>query len=244
MTDPLSLRISRRVERVVRGVWRNFGIDSLTGQHIHPREDLVRLGSDYGGWIVPHTLLDRNSVCYCAGAGEDITFDLALAERFGCEIHVFDPTPRAVAHVERVAAGNPLIHFHPVGLWDCEATLKFYAPANPAHVSHSVLNLQHTDTYFEARCRSLADLMQRNGHDCLDLLKIDIEGAEYRVLQSMLEKRIRPRILCVEFDEAVQRVTRAIRARVKRSVGSLLDSGYTLVAQEGRANYMFGLRDQ
>jgi hypothetical protein len=40
MTDPLSLRISRRVERVVRGVWRNFSIDSLTGQHIHPREDL------------------------------------------------------------------------------------------------------------------------------------------------------------------------------------------------------------
>lgn len=157
--------------------------------HIHPREDLVRLGSDYGGWIVPYTLLDRSSVCYCAGAGEDITFDLALAERFGCEIHVFDPTPRAVAHVERVAVDNPLIHFHPVGLWDCEATLK------------------------------------------------------YRVLQSMLEKRIRPRILCVEFDEAVQRVTRAIRARVKQSVESLLDSGYTLVAQEGRANSMFGLRE-
>jgi FkbM family methyltransferase len=242
MTDPLSRRISRRIESVVRGAWRNLGVDSLTGQHIHSRQDLVRLGTDYGGWIVPSTLLDRNSVCYCAGAGEDITFDLALAERFGCEVHVFDPTPRAIAHVERVAEGNRLIHFQPVGLWDCEAVLKFYAPANPAHVSHSVLNLQNTDTYFEARCCSLAELMQRNGHDRLDLLKIDIEGAEYRVLQSMLTCRIHPRILCIEFDEAVRPVTRDIRARVKQSIGSLLDVGYTLVAQEGRANYVFVLQ--
>jgi FkbM family methyltransferase len=241
MSEPLSQRISRRVDRVVRRVWRTVGIDSLTRQHLHPRKDLVRLGSDYGGWIVPSTPLERNSVCYCAWAGEDITFDLALTERFGCQVHIFDPTPRAIAHVERVAAGNPLIHFDPLGLWNCEATLKFYAPANPAHVSHSVLNLQHTDTYFEAHCCSLADLMKRNGHDRLDLLKIDIEGAEYRVLQSMLESRIHPGILCVEFDEAVHSVTRAVRARVTQSVRSLLDSGYALVEQEGRANYLFVL---
>jgi FkbM family methyltransferase len=242
MTDPLTLRISRRVERVYRGAWRNFGIDSLTGRHIHPREDLLRLGSDYGGWTVPATLLDGNSVCYCAGAGEDITFDLALAQRYGCEVYVFDPTPRAIAHVQRVAAGNPRIHFQPVGLWDREETLKFYAPANPAHVSHSVVNLQRTDTYFEARCCSLSDLMRHNGHDRLDLLKIDIEGAEYRVLQSLLANRIQARILCVEFDEAVRPLTRASRARITESVDSLLDSGYMLVAQEGRSNYLFVMR--
>ncbi|HEY4367681.1 MAG TPA: FkbM family methyltransferase [Steroidobacteraceae bacterium] len=239
MGDPLSLRLSRRVECVVRGAWRNFGIDSLTGRHIYLREDLLRLGSDYGGWIIPATLIERGSVCYCAGAGEDITFDLALVERFGCDVHIFDPTPRAIAHVKRVAAAVPQIHLHPVGLWDREETLKFYAPANPAHVSHSVLNLQHTDAYFEARCCSLPDLMRSNGHDHLDLLKIDIEGAEYRVLQSLLANRIYVRVLCVEYDEAVHPVTRASRARIVESVASLLDHGYQLVAQEGRSNYSF-----
>jgi len=239
MADPLSLRLSRRVERVVRSTWRSFGIDALTGEHIHPRADLVRLGSDYGGWIVPAALLNRDSVCYCAGAGEDITFDLELVKRFGCQVHIFDPTPRAIAHVERVAAGVPQIHFHPVGLWDCDATLKFYAPANPAHVSHSILNLQHTDTYFEAHCRSLPDLMHELGHRRLDLLKIDIEGAEYRVLESLFANQVDVRVLCVEFDEAVHQITSESRTRIVEAVKSVRAHGYELVAQEGRSNYSF-----
>lgn len=42
------------------------------------RDDLVRLGSDYGGWWVPAGDVKPDVVAYCAGAGEDITFDLAL----------------------------------------------------------------------------------------------------------------------------------------------------------------------
>lgn len=42
----------------------------------------MRLGSKYGGWIVPATLVRPDSVCYCVGVGEDISFDLALIERW------------------------------------------------------------------------------------------------------------------------------------------------------------------
>jgi hypothetical protein len=38
----------------------------------------ILCGSDYGGWWVPTADVKPDVVAYCAGAGEDITFDLAL----------------------------------------------------------------------------------------------------------------------------------------------------------------------
>lgn len=63
---------------------------------------LVRLGTEYGGWTV---LADGDLFGHYAilcGAGEDISFDIALSERFGCEVIIVDPTPRAVSYFERM----------------------------------------------------------------------------------------------------------------------------------------------
>jgi hypothetical protein len=60
---------------------------------------LVRLGTTYGGWIIPVDAgLTADSICYSAGAGEDISFDCALVERFHCQVRVIDPTPRVIQH--------------------------------------------------------------------------------------------------------------------------------------------------
>ncbi len=58
----------------------------------------TRLGSEYGGWNIPSNFLTSNSVCYLAGAGLDISFDLEVASQFKSEVHIFDPTPRAYEH--------------------------------------------------------------------------------------------------------------------------------------------------
>lgn len=166
-----------------------------------PPRSLERIGSDYGGWIVDPSRLGPNSVCYCAGVGEDISFDLGLIERFGCVVHAFDPTPRAIEHAGRVAGRALRYRFFPLGLWSTDETLRFYAPKDPRHVSHSIVNLQSTDTYFEAPCRRLSHIMKDLGHARLDLLKLDIEGAEWAVLDSMLEDRVDVGMLCVEFDQ-------------------------------------------
>jgi len=81
-----------------------------TGAH----EDLVRLGSRYGGWWVPKSVLTPAAVAYCAGAGEDITFDLALLEH-GLRVTTFDPTPRAVSYVTSLGIADGRFRFAPVG---------------------------------------------------------------------------------------------------------------------------------
>ena len=186
--------------------------------------DVVRLGTRYGGWVIPRGLLASDAICYCAGAGEDVSFDLGLIEQYGCHVHVFDPTPRAIAHVhslrESLRVGIPVavnndpretyrtrcdlveekLHFHAYGLYGHNQHLRFYSPQDPGDVSHSVENLQGTDRYFEAECRTVSSIMRELGHPRLDLLKLDIEGAELSVLKSMMRAGVRPRILCVEFD--------------------------------------------
>jgi FkbM family methyltransferase len=192
------------------------------------RSDLERLGSIYGGWVVPVSLLSRSSICYSIGVGEDISFDVALIERFDCKVFAFDPTPRAIEYARRRATGLSGFQFYPWGVWSRDARLRFYAPSDPRHVSHSAVNLYATSTFFEAECRSLASLMREFGHSQLDLLKLDIEGAEYEVLRNIIvEEKIPITVIAVEFHEPspLRRVLAAVR--------ELGRAGYELVSVDG-----------
>lgn len=190
------------------------------------RQDLIRLGTQYGGWWVPSSLLDSRSICYCAGVGTDISFDLGLIARFDCSVWAFDPTPRSVAWVGSQDHLDPRFTFLPVGLAAQDSSFRFYAPRDSSWVSHSLTNLQKTDSYFDAPCNSLATLLDTLGHSHIDLLKLDIEGAEHMVLESMLSDFILPKVLCVEFDQPEPlRVTRKTVRRLKAN-------GYALVNVE------------
>lgn len=244
------------------------GAAQWTGQgapllgYVDPRallrpEQLLRLGTDYGGWLVPlDSGLERESLCYLAGAGEDISFDCALAARFHCSVTIIDPTPRAIRHFEdlrnAVGQGQPFpinnraeefydidaadfarITFLPVGLGERDAALKFYLPKNAAHVSCSSVNLQKTEQYFEADCFRLTTLMTRRGDRLPDLLKMDIEGAEYGVIRDLLDSNALPRILLVEFDEVHTPLDRDADRRIAQHIRRLIEAGMRCIAIEG-----------
>ena len=213
--------------------------DRITGQKVKTRNDLEKIGSDYGGWVVPANLLNADSICYCVGCGEDISFDIGAIDRFGCDIFAFDPTPRAIEYVKRVAGNISQYHFFEIGLWDKQDELEFYVPRNSDHVSHSLLNLQKTDDYIRVPVNRLVNVMKDLGHDRLDLIKLDIEGAEYKVIESILEDEIEIAIICVEYDEYFNPLDRDFKTRIKNSIASLLANGYTLVCAQGNGNYTF-----
>jgi FkbM family methyltransferase len=165
--------------------------------------ELKKIGSAYGGWIIPIGLINANSICYSVGAGEDISFDIALANHSRCKVYIFDPTPRSKLHFQKVVEAAMLgqslsynnnewydltietpayLHFFETGLWYKKDKVKFFAPKEDEHVSHSISNLQKTNTYFEAQVERLSSIMRANNHSSIDLLKIDIEGAEFDVI--------------------------------------------------------------
>ena len=201
--------------RRVKAKLRSTAIQRLI--RVETRADLIRLGDAYGGWWVPADLLDADSICYLAGVGEDVSFDLSLIATKGCHVWAMDPTPRAIDFARRVS--EPRFHFLPEGLWSEDVDLRFYEPQNPLHVSHSVVNAQGTDTFFVAHCRSVRSFMEELGHEQLDLLKLDIEGAEVEVLNDLMMNGPLPRILCVEFDAPEPFWRTLDRVRQLRSLG-------------------------
>ena len=225
-----------------------------------PVESLVpveRIGSAYGGWIIPENWLGSDAICYLVGAGEDISFDLGVADQYHCPVHIFDPTPRSVTHFEGLirnlkqgvltrcstsatgfypeypASLADRLHFHPYGIWNEDTSLRFFAPKNESNVSHSLVNLQQSDRFIEVPVRRLSGVMQELGHTKIDLLKIDIEGAEYQVIQSLLDDKIKVDILCIEFDEsAANHLDTHYLKRIEGSLKALISAGFHVVAKE------------
>jgi FkbM family methyltransferase len=191
------------------------------------RDDLVLIGSDYGGWAIPAGPIESSWVCYSGGVGKDISFDMGFIERFGCTVHAFDPTPSSVEYVKEAAAGEERFRFHPWGLWSADETLRFYEP-DYSDSNFSIVNLHGTEGYFEADCKTLPTIMRELGHERVDLLKLDIEGAEYEVLESVIGGAVAPTVLCVEF----HKVDGSIGAMVD-SVRRLRDAGYPAVCVNG-----------
>jgi FkbM family methyltransferase len=189
------------------------------------RPDLVEVGTlEYGGYMLPVSLLDQGSVCYLAGTGEDISFDLGVIARFGCDVFALDPVPRAAAYVKAAAAHEPRFHFLPYALWSEDRELTFHAPRERGYVSQSAVNLYDTAPDFTARARSLESLMGELGHDRVDLLKVSAEGSEYEILEHVRQSGVDVRVLCVEYAQP------APVERAHGSIQALQTAGYTLVS--------------
>lgn len=169
-------------------------------------------------------MVGADSIVYSVGIGEDASFDIELARITGCTVHAFDPTPRALAYMDGLQ--NPAIVPHPYGLWNEDGTIPLFLPRNDEHVSLSVVDRFDTGRSFELPMRTLESAMRECGHESIDLLKMDIEGAEVEVLDSMISSGIRPRVLAVEFERIES--PRKTLDRIKR----LRMQGYCPIAIE------------
>ena len=178
-------------------------------------------------------MLKPGNLAYCAGVGEDLTFDAELLKR-GLRVVAFNPTPRSVEYA-RTADLGPAFDFEDVGWWDTTGSERFYAPADPTHVSHSVVNLQGTVDFFVGKVETVRSVMDRRGDDVPHLIKMDIEGSGFRVLRSMIGTDVRPMVLCVEFNQPAPLGAVLIALLKPRKVGYRVESvegwNLTLVRQ-------------
>jgi FkbM family methyltransferase len=221
-----------RLRATSRRLWRwAKGRDPLCFEDV--RVPAVVLGSEYGGHCVCPNGLGPDAVVYSFGVGEDASFDVALIERFGVELHAFDPTPRSIAWVraQSMPAG---FHFHAIGLADYDGVGRFSPPDNPEHISHTLLSRPETAARaLEVEVRTLPTLMRELGHARLSVLKLDIEGSEYAVLEQALAAGVAIDQVLVEYHHQFKSVP---RARTADSVARLRDAGYRLfhVSETGR----------
>ena len=184
--------------RRVRHIYRSW-----KGRDLHVRIQerctKVSLGNDNANWCVCPSGLSEESVVYSFGVGTDISFDLELIRRFGAIVHAFDPTPRSIAWVQSQELPKKFI-FHDYGIGGHDGSVIFHPPENPNFVSYSFLPRSSvTAPAIEGPVSRLATIMKKLGHRMVDILKMDIEGAEYEVLADLLSSNVPVRQLLVEF---------------------------------------------
>ena len=196
-------------------------------RQVRPNEECTRLGSQYGGWWVPLGRINASSVVYSFGVGEDTTFDEALIAATGCRIDAFDPTPKAVEHARKCQ--QPNFHMHEVALWGSDGGLDLFLPIREDFASYSVQDRSGQGQSIRVTARTLPTIMEELGHQRVDLLKMDIEGAEAVALDALISGSWpRPLVLGVELelDEPVPATISRVRA--------LLRLGYRVLQVEGR----------
>ncbi|CAL8105630.1 unnamed protein product [Orchesella dallaii] len=124
-----------------------------------------RIGSigDGGKWLCGFELLEESKttkapcVVYSFGVNRESSFEAEILEKTNCDVFAYDMTVRRMG--QQISGGGTKLRFKSVGLG-----------VNNTH------NL-----------RTLETLMAENGHVWIDVLKIDIEGAEFATLESWFD---------------------------------------------------------
>jgi len=147
---------------------------------------IVELGSKDCRWAVDGSRMGPDSNVLSFGLGADVTFELALIERFGCRVIGFDPTPQSLDYIG-ANVRHEQFTAHPLALADHDGTLVFRKPppALRAGISHSA-HAAYDDADHEAfsvPCLTLDAVRRRHGMQRIDVLKMDIEGAELPVIE-------------------------------------------------------------
>jgi FkbM family methyltransferase len=180
----------------------------LTGRFNHLRRGInVKTkwyGNEYGGFFVCPDTLNESSVVYSFGIGEDVSFDVDIINHHRCSVFGFDPTPKSIKWVNNQRSTLPAeFKFFDYGLGDKTGPITFYLPKNREHVSGSYVQQENVDTLqaIEVQMKSLKDITAQLGHKKIDILKMDIEGAEYKVLESMMESQVPINQVLIEFHE-------------------------------------------
>ena len=150
-------------------------------------ETLELGGPCYGSWTISPDRIAPGGVVYSFGVGEDISWDLAMIERFGVTVHAFDPTPRVIQWVKRQQLPDRFV-FHEYGIADYDGHVRFYPPENSEWVSHTILERLATAAHaIDVPVHCLRTIMASLEHERVDLIKMDIEGAEYAVVADILQ---------------------------------------------------------
>ena len=155
-------------------------------------------GGDHG-WVVDESLLNRESVIYSVGVGSNIDFDVELINSFGATVHAFDPTPRSIEWVKNQKLPKHFI-FHPFGLSAENGHMDFFPPAKASSTHFSPIDRYgDTNNIVKAPVKDIDTIASELNHKEIDLLKMDIEGAEYEVIEALPKNRVAINQILIEF---------------------------------------------
>jgi FkbM family methyltransferase len=211
---------------LVRRIKNHYRRNRLHRLGVHETRSASRtvLGTGSGAWTACVEPLDETSVVYSFGVGTDISFDLDVNRRTGARVHLFDPTPRSIEWM-RAQELPPGIVFHEYGIGAHDGTIVFHPPrrSTSSHFSPVRRYRDEGESPVSAPVYRLGTIAQRLGHDRISLLKMDIEGGEYDVIEDLVQCPVAVDQLLVEFHHAYATIP---LSRTVESLSMLSSAGF------------------
>ena len=181
------------------------------------------------------------------GTGEPIIFDvgahhghvsLEFRRRFpGSTIYAFEPFKGSFEKLQHNTASDPGIHAFNFGLSDQQGTLSFHS--NPNSATNSLLStdlrgsktwepgLLETEEVVQAQFKTVDQVLLDLGIPRLDILKLDVQGAEHLVIKgassACQERKIR-----IAYSEVITQPTYEDQKRLDQALAVFYDNGFDL----------------
>ena len=215
----------------------------------------IFFGSNYGGWSFYNYHNLHDSTIISGGLGEDASFDIKFSAKYNSKIIIIDPTPRSIEYFKKIIKNinnKKKIYYsknsgdisyesyeltrlkkknlimEKYALWDkSRKKLKFYKPQNKKYVSCSLLD-KRSNEYIIVKTITIKEIVKKYKIKKIELLKIDIEGSEYKVIRNIIKDKIFPNQILVEVENLHQLRRKNLKEFSKLNI-QLVKNDYTLV---------------
>lgn len=109
---------------------------------------------------------------------------------------LFDPSPRVRMHLQNLASASPDIRFFPMAISAVSCRAPFYLTNNDQMSSSLLPMKEHLDLFPEVKvtetievlCSPLDNIILEAGLQLPDMLFLDVQGAEYDILESLSDR--------------------------------------------------------
>lgn len=127
--------------------------------------------------------LNENSIVFDVG-GYKGEFASAILNKYNCHVYIFEPIPTFFEIIAKKFSNNCKVHPYCFGLSDITTTQKISLLENS-----SSLFIDNSNT-LEIRIISAIDFINQCNLPFIDLFKVNIEGAEYPLLEGLIESNL------------------------------------------------------
>jgi FkbM family methyltransferase len=209
----------------------------ISGRELWLRREVEVETEETADWTFIGSRLDSNSVVYSLGVGDSIDFDLDIIHRFGVTVFAFDPTPFATEWVKQQTLPSKFV-FEPWAASGSDGSLRLYRRVSRHGKRAEVMwtadeNAGDPNDFIDAPAYTIQTIMERLRHDKVDLLKMDVEGAEYDILAGLQNAQHLPEQILVEFHHRFPGIG---KQRTADCIEMLSELGYKIfgISETGR----------
>ena len=146
--------------------------------------------------------LNKNSVFIDGGAhkGEE----LQVLSEIGCEVHSFEVNPVHCENLKKLYSENKNITINHAALWIKNDYIDVYYKKSSKLASMSTEKVKHnidTKQKISVRAIDIADYILYYLDKEIDVMKLDIEGGEYKVIKHLIETGAIDKVKKIYFED-------------------------------------------